>query len=260
MDQQTIKQLAAHLEDAELNARAIHKITDDYPDLDVETAYLINEEIRHRKESRGIKTVGIKIGLTSKAKMVQMGVGKPGFGYLYDYFACADGGEIEYDRLIHPKVEPEIAFVTSKELKGPGCHIGTVLSSLEFVMPAMEIIDSRFENFRFDLPSVAADNSSSSRFVTGGRHRKVEEVELKTLGVVMETNGDIIATGAGGAVLDHPANAVATLANMLAEKGRTIPAGTFIMTGAITAAQAVHKGDNVSVHYQGLGTISCRFV
>ena len=143
VDQQTIETLAARLEDAERNAQAIHKITDDYPDLDVPTAYRINEEIRRRKESRGHKVVGIKIGLTSKAKMAQMGVGKPGFGYLFDYFACPDGGEIPLEQLIHPKVEPEIAFVTGKELSGPGCHIGTVLSSIDFVMPAMEIIDSR---------------------------------------------------------------------------------------------------------------------
>lgn len=260
MDQQVIAKLAELLEDAELNARPIHKITDDYPELDVATAYLIMEEIRRRKEARGHKTVGIKIGLTSKAKMAQMGVGKPGYGYLFDYFARADGGEIECDQLIHPRVEPEIAFVTARELKGPGCHIGTVLAALEWVMPALEIIDSRYENFRFDLPSVAADNSSSARFVTGGQPRRVEDIDLKTMGVVLEINGETLATGAGGAVLDHPANAVAVLANLLAEKDRVIPAGSFIMTGAITAAMPVKRGDQVAVHYQGLGSLSCRFV
>ncbi len=256
----TIRELAEFLEDAEINAREVTKITDSHPDMTLQEAYAVCEEIRRIKEARGIRMVGYKMGLTSRAKMDQMGVSRPGRGYLFDYFAVPDGGDIDTSKLIHPKVEPEIALVTKAPLRGPGCTIGDVLAATDFAIPAMEVIDSRYENFRFDLVSVIADNSSSSRFVTGGRARDVRELDLKTLGVVMEKNGQIVAMGCGAAVLRHPASAVAMLADMLAEENAEVPAGTFVMTGGITAAVAVEAGDNVTVHYQDLGSISARFV
>ena len=260
MDQATKAELAELLEAAELEAHEVVKITDQHPDLTLGEAYEICDLIRDNKLSRGIKQVGFKMGLTSKAKMDQMGVNRPGFGYLFDYFAIPDGGEINTAELIHPKVEPEIAVVLKTALKGPGCTIADVFAAIDFVLPAMEVIDSRYENFRFDLVSVIADNSSSSRFVTGGQSATVDEIDMKTMGVVMEINGEVVALGAGAAVIGHPANAVAMLANSLAEKGEEVPAGSFIMTGALTAAHAVSPGDSVTVSYQGLGSISARVV
>ena len=244
----------------ELNAYEVTKITDDYPDITWDEALDVQWEIRRRKEARGNKIVGLKMGLTSMAKMRQMGVETPCYGFLADYFSIPDGGEVKISELIHPKVEAEVAFVTKKELSGPGCHIADVLSATDFIVPAVEIIDSRYKDFKFDLKSVIADNSSSSRFVTGGRMLPVEELDLKTIGVVMEINGEIVELGAGAAILGHPAASIAMLANMLAERGEVIPAGTFIMAGAITAAVAVKAGDNVTVRYQDLGTVSMRFV
>lgn len=259
LDQKTIESLAEHLENAELEAKDVIKITDDYPDLDWKDAYDIQWEIRRRKESRGHRIAGLKMGLTSWAKMKQMGVETPIYAFLADYFSLPDGSEVKTDELIHPKVEAEIAVVTNKVLRGPGCHIADVMSSIEYVIPAVEIIDSRYRDFKFDLKSVIADNASSSRFVTGGCVKKIEDLDLKTLGVVMEKNGKVVEVGAGAAVLGHPAASVAMLANMLAERGEEIPAGTFIMTGGITAAVAVEKGDAISVRYQDLGTVSMVF-
>jgi 2-oxo-3-hexenedioate decarboxylase len=179
---------------------------------------------------------------------------------LADYFSVPEGGEIKIDELIHPKVEAEIAFVTKTALKGPSIHIGDVLRATDFIIPAVEVIDSRYKDFKFDLKSVIADNSSSCRFITGGRMARLEDVDLKNLGVVMEINGEIVATGAGAAVLGHPAASVAMLANMLGERGEEIPAGTFIMTGGITAAVTVNKGDSINIRYQGLGSITAKFV
>ncbi|MCU7810268.1 MAG: 4-oxalocrotonate decarboxylase, partial [Candidatus Thiodiazotropha sp. (ex Notomyrtea botanica)] len=156
--------------------------------------------------------------------------------------------------------ESELAFVTKAPLKGPGCHIGNVLAATDFVIPAVEIIDSRYENFRFDLISVIADNASSSRFVLGGQMADPADVDMRTLGVVMEKNGQVVELGAGAAVLGHPAASVALLANMLGERGEEIPAGTLILTGGITAAVAMEKGDSLNVRYQGLGSVGMRFV
>jgi 2-oxo-3-hexenedioate decarboxylase len=260
LDQATIAALAEQLESCELQARDTTKITDAHPDMDWDDAYAIQGEIARRKTARGCRIVGFKAGLTSHAKMKQMNVATPVFGFLADSFAVPDGGEIKVSELIHPKVEPEIAFVTKSALKGPGCHIGTVLAATDFVMPAIEVIDSRYRDFKFDLKSVIADNCSASRFVVGGCISPAEDIDLRTVGIVMESNGRIVALGAGAAVLGHPAAAIAMLANLLGARGEEIPAGSLILSGAITEAVAVKAGDNVTLRVQGLGSVGLRFV
>jgi len=260
LNREQIEAAANHLEKAELDACEITKLTEDYPYMSFQDAFDIQWEIRRRKESRGHHIVGMKMGLTSWVKMEQMGVDHPCYGFLADYFSVPDGGEIKMAELIHPKVEAEIAFVTNKELKGPGITIADVLAATDFVLPAVEIIDSRYRDFKFDLKSVIADNSSSVRFIAGGQMTRPDDIDLKNFGVVMEINGEVVATGAGAAVLGHPAASVAKLANMLGERDEAIAPGTFIMTGGITAAIQVAQGDNVCVHYQGMGSVSGRFV
>ena len=258
--QEVIAKLAEHLETCELEARDTTKITDEYPDMDWDDAYAIQDEIRRRKVARGCKIVGLKAGLTSHAKMKQMGVSTPCFGFLADYFSVPEGGECKVSELIHPKVEPEIAFVTNKPLRGPGCHIGNVLAATDFVMPGIEVIDSRYRDFKFDLKSVIADNTSAVRFVLGGRALSVSEVDLRTVGIVLEKNGEPVAFGAGAAVLGHPASAIAMLANHLGARGEEIPAGTLILSGGITEAIAVKAGDSVCLRVQGMCSVGMRFV
>ncbi len=260
LDQNQVAALAEHLESAELGARAVPKITDEHPAMDFRDAYDVQYAIRQRKEERGSRIVGLKMGLTSRAKMKQMGVETPIYGFLADYFQKPENGEIDTAALIHPKVEAEIAFVTRAPLRGPGCHAGSVLAATDFLLPAVEIIDSRYEHFRFDLVSVVADNASSSRFVTGSGMLDPRAADLRTLGVVLEKNGEIVETGAGAAVLGHPASSIALLANMLAEREREIPAGSVILSGGITAAVAVEPGDNVCARVQGMGPVSMRFI
>ena len=187
LDTKVVAALAEHLENAELKAKDVTKITDDHPEMDWDDAYAIQDEIRRRKESRGSKIVGLKAGLTSFAKMKQMGVATPVFGFV-------------------------------------------------------------------------ADNTSSSRFVVGGRMRHLSDLDLSTLGVVLEKNGEIVTMAAGAAVLGNPLAAVAMLANHLAGRDQEIPAGTLIMTGGVTEAIPVTAGDNVSSRFQDLGTVSIRFV
>lgn len=260
LNRSEIEQLAEHLENAELQAYEVTKITDDYPNMTMADASDVQWEIRRRKEARGNKIVGMKMGLTSWAKMKQMGVEKPCYGFLADYFSLPDGAEVPMDELIHPKVEAELAFVTNKDLSGPNVTVEQVLDATELVVPAVEIIDSRYKDFKFDLIRVQADNSSSTRFVLGSHSAKPEDFDWSTLGVVMQKNGEIVELGAGAAVLDNPAASVAMLASMLHERDEIIPAGTFIMTGGVTAAVLVERGDSICVRYQGLGTVTMRFV
>lgn len=260
LDSATIARLAEHLENAELQAHDVVKITDDHPDMDWDDAYAIQDEIRRRKLARGNKIVGLKCGLTSYAKMKQMGVETPCFGFVTDYGSVPDGGEVKVSELIHPKVEPEICFVLKHALKGPGCHIGAVLAATDFVMPGIEVIDSRYRDFKFDLKSVIADNTSAARFVVGGQTLPAEGVDLRTLGVVLEKNGEIVTLASGAAVLGHPAAAVAALVNHLGARGEEVPAGTLILSGGITEAVAVKPGDHINLRIQHLGSVSLKFI
>ena len=192
LNQATIEKLAEHLENAELQAYEVTKITDDYPNMTFTDATDVQWEIRRRKMSRGHKIVGLKMGLTSWSKMKQMGVEMPCYGFLADYFSLPDGAQVPFDELIHPKVEAEIAFVTNKELSGKNLTVEEVLAATELVVPAVEIIDSRYKDFKFDLTSVQADNSSSTRFVVGSHAAKPEDFDWSTIGVVMQKNGEIM--------------------------------------------------------------------
>ena len=256
----TIAQLAEHLDNCQRNAQDTPKITDQHPDMDWDDAYAIQDAILARHLGRGARVIGLKAGLTSHAKMKQMGVETPVFGFLVDEYSVLEGAEVKVSELIHPKVEPEIAFVLKHALRGPGCHIGAVLAATDFVMPGIEVIDSRYRDFKFDLKSVVADNTSASRFVVGGQPLRPNELGLRTVGVVLEKNGEPVALGAGAAVLGHPAAAIAMLANHLGARGQEIPAGSLILSGGITEAVAVAAGDNVCLRVQGMGSVSLRFV
>ena len=259
LDKNTIAALAEHLESCQLQARDTAKITDLHPGMDWDDAYAVQDEILRRKLARGARVVGYKAGLTSHAKMKQMGVATPVFGFLVDEFVVPEGAELKSSELIHPKVEPVICFVTRAELRGPGCHIGAVLAACDFVLPGIEVIDSRYRDFKFDLKSVVADNTSAARFVVGGRIASARELDLRTLGMVLEKNGEPVAFGAGAAVLGHPAAAVAMLVNHLGRRGRALPAGSLVLSGGITEAVSVQAGDHVTLRMQHLGSVSLRF-
>ncbi|HDR9095744.1 TPA: 2-oxo-3-hexenedioate decarboxylase [Burkholderia vietnamiensis] len=259
LDSTTIAGLAEHLESCHLQARDTNKITDEHVQMTLDDAYAVQDTLLARKLTRGARLVGWKAGLTSPAKMKQMGVTAPCFGFLVDEFAVPNAGEIEHIRLIHPKVEPEICFVLKHALKGPGCHIGAVLAATDFVLPGIEVIDSRYRDFKFDLPSVIADNTSASHFVIGDQTARPDLLDLRTLGVVLERNGWPVALGAGAAVLGHPAAAVAMLANHLGARGQELPAGALVLSGGVTEAVAIEAGDHVSLRVQGLGSVSVRF-
>ncbi|MGB0747662.1 MAG: 2-oxo-3-hexenedioate decarboxylase [Magnetospiraceae bacterium] len=260
LSREDIVRLCERVEGAQTGAYAIRKLTDEYPDMTLEDGYAVQTELRRRFLAQGHRLVGWKAGLTSKAKMAQMGVDVPSIGFLTDRMARPENSAVTVSDLVHPRVECEIAFVTKADLTGPGCTAELVLAATDYVLPAIEIIDSRFSGFKFDLESVIADNGSSARFVGGGRARYADDLDLRTLGVVLEKNGEIVALGAAAAVLGHPAEAVAMLVNILHDLGETLPAGSFVMSGGITEAIPVEPGDNVVARFQELGSVGIRFV
>lgn len=258
LDVSAIEKMTGIVADAQANAHTIAKLTDSYPDMTIEDGYAVQDALLARWEDQGRVLVGLKAGLTSKAKMDQMGVTEPSFGMLMGDTVDPDGGIVPTDRLIHPRVEAEIAFVTKAELAGPEVSIEDVLAATDFVQPAIEIIDSRFEKFKFDLVSVIADNGSSARFVMGGRPRRPQDVDLRTIGMVLEKNGEVVGMASSGAVLGHPARSMQMLVAWLHGRGRTLPAGSIVLTGGATEAVAVASGDAIVARYQGMGSISVR--
>lgn len=257
MDKEKIVELANYTHNAEKEKREIIKITHElYPDLSIEESYLIQEELIRQKLAEGKKIVGPKMGITSEAKMKQMNVTDPIYGYVFDDMIVNEGETILIDDYIHPKVEPEIGFLLKRDLEGPGITALDVLRATEYVFPAIEIIDSRYENFNFTLPDVIADNTSAAGAVFGTQLKRPETLELDVIGVTLSINGEIRALGAGAAVLGHPANSAARLANMLSKKGEKVKAGEPILTGGLTAAVALEPGDYVCAKYGGLGEVS----
>jgi 2-oxo-3-hexenedioate decarboxylase len=260
LERDAIVRLCERIEGAQKRAYAIPKLTDEYPGMTMDDGYAVQAELRRRFIEQGHRHIGWKAGLTSRAKMQQMGVDVPSIGFLTDRMARPENSPITTSDLVHPRVECEIAFVTKDDLVGPGCTADQVLEATDYVLPALEIIDSRFSGFKFDLESVVADNGSSARFVGGGCPRRVDDINLRTTGVVLEKNGEIVAMGAGAEVMDHPAQAIAMMVNILHHLGEKLPAGSFVMSGGITAAISVKPGDCVIARYQGLGSVSTRFI
>ncbi len=252
--------LADRIEAAQRDARAIAKLTDDFPALTLADGYAVQLELRRRFVQQGRRQVGWKAGLTSKAKMLQMGVAVPSIGFLLADMARPESSAVRTDDLLHPRVECEVAFVTSKLLAGDQVTREEVLAATDFVVPALEIIDSRFSGFKFDLQSVVADNGSAARYVTGGRARDPKDLDLSSLGVVLEKNGEAVAMSATSAVMGHPADAVALLVKVLHELGQTLPAGSFVMSGGITEAVPVKAGDHMLARFQELGSVGVRFI
>lgn len=255
-----IDALAERLDTAALTGRAIDKITDDVPDMSWADAYAIQRRLRTREQARGARVVGVKAGLTSFAKMQQMGVSEPVMGYLTDRGSLGADCTVVVADLIHPRIEAEIAFRLRAPLKGPGCHIAAALAAIETVHVAAEIIDSRYRDFRFDLKSVIADNTSAARYATGSGVAMRPGMDLADLGIVMEKNGAVVATASGAAVLGHPAASLAMLADLAAVQGEEIAAGALVLTGGATEAVAVAAGDVVTIRCQQLDPITIHFI
>src|SRR5699024_2165535 len=194
---------------AERDAHEVIKITDEITELTIEQAYDIQDGLLEQRLSENkTKTVGIKLGLTSKAKQEMMGVDEAIYGYLHEDMLAHEWEPINMSELIHPKIEPEIAFFIDEDIVGENITEEDILKATKYVAPAMEVIDSRYKDFRFTLVDVVADNCSSSKFVVGSKLTVPDSVDLGNIGMVMSKNGSVEQTGTSSAVLGHPLKAM----------------------------------------------------
>ncbi|GEQ77290.1 2-hydroxypent-2,4-dienoate hydratase [Comamonas testosteroni] len=240
--------------------QAIEPLSARHPEITIADAYAIQQRMLARRLEAGECVVGKKIGVTSRAVMDMLGVFQPDFGWLTDGMVFNEGEAVSASSLIQPKAEGEIAFLLKKTLQGPGVTAADVLAATEGVMACFEIVDSRISDWKIKIQDTVADNASCGVFVLGDRLVDPRDVDLGTCGMVLEKNGEIVATGAGSAALGHPANAVAWLANTLGAHGIALEAGEVVLSGSLAAMVPVKAGDNLRVSIGGIGGCSVRFI
>ena len=260
MNQPSLQALGDELYTALTSQQTIEPLSTRHPDLTIEDAYAIQQHLLARRIAQGERVIGKKIGVTSEAVMNMLGVFQPDFGWLTDGMVYNEGEAIPASSLIQPKAEGEIAFLLKKTLKGPGVTAADVIAATQGVMTCFEIVDSRIRDWKIKIQDTVADNASCGVFVLGDRLVDPRDVDLGTCGMVLEKNGEIVATGAGAAALGHPANAVAWLANTLGALGIALEAGEVILSGSLAAMVPVKAGDNLRVPIGGIGSCSVRVV
>jgi len=245
-----ITELAARLSKAIADRTAIDQLSDDAPDLDLAAGYAIQRVLR---EQAG-PLAGWKLGVTSRAKQAQVGVSDPIFGFLAGANALDLGEPLQTGELIQPRAEPEIVFVMGRDLAGPHVTAVDVLAATSGVAVGIEILDSRYRDYRFTMADVCADNTSAGRFVVGAPV-PVAGIDLRLVGVVLERNGEVVGTASGAASLGHPAAAVAWMVRTMAADGEGLRAGEVILSGGLTAATPVSPGDVVVASIDRLGSV-----
>ena len=247
-----ISEAARIVDEAARTATEIAQFSDTTP-LTNDEGYAIQALSMQRRYGRGEKRVGMKMGLTSRAKMVQVGVSDMIWGRLTDAMREEEGATVSRARFVHPRAEPEIAFLMKKPLSGKVSAL-EAMAAVEAVAPAIEIIDSRYKAFKFDVGDVIADNSSSSGFVIG--QWASPDTDIANLGLVLSVNGQAREIGSSAAILGHPVRSLVAAARMVAEQGERLEAGDIVLAGGATAAVAMDVGMAISLEVQGLGTVA----
>jgi len=266
LDPKIRQALADRLHEAERARTQIRQISLEHPDITLDDAYAIQALWVDRKIAEGRVVKGHKIGLTSRAMQQSSQIDEPDYGTLFDDMFYGDGSEIPASRFIVPRVEVELAFILGKTLRGPDVTLFDVYDAVEYVIPALEIIDARSHNVDPDSKrprkvfDTIADNAANAGVVLGGRPVRIGEFDLRWVGAIMSRNAVIEETGIAAGVLNHPANGVVWLANKLAKHGVALEKGETILSGSFTRPIAARAGDTFAVDYGPLGSVNCHFV
>lgn len=237
----------------------IPPLTATYEGMALDDAYAVQQLQISALLERGRTIKGHKVGLTSAAMQKLLGVSEPDYGHLLDDFFYLEHMPIPSSRFLQARIEPEVAFVLKKPLQGPGVTVSEAISAVDYVLPALEIVDSRIENWKIGLFDTIADNASSAAVVLGSMPTPLADVDLRLMGAVMHKNGQVAGTGAGGAVLGSPINSLVWLANTVGARGVVLDAGHVILPGAVCAMVPVAAGDTVTATFAGLGSVTARF-
>lgn len=259
LDEQTHVKIADELHLAGRDRQPVPLLTARYPQMSIEDSYAVQRIWAQRQTEAGRRKAGHKIGLTSKAMQEATGIDEPDYGVIFDDQVHESGHVFAWERYTHPRIEMELAFVLKSELAGPGIGIFDVLRATEYVVPALEILDSRIEMEGRTITDTISDNAALGAMVIGGTPVAPDAVDLRWVAGMLSRNQEIIETGVAAGVLNHPANGVHWLANRIAGHGDVLEAGEIILAGSFTRPLWVYQGDTVYADYGKLGTITCHF-
>jgi 2-oxo-hept-3-ene-1,7-dioate hydratase len=260
-----INHAAQRLHQAERSRTQIRQLSQEHPAISIDDAYAIQKAWIDIKVTEGRVIKGHKIGLTSRAMQSALNIDEPDSGVLLDDMFFADGGVVPADRFIATRVEAELAFIMKTRLAGPDCTLFDVLNATDFVMPALEILDTRIE--RVDRETKAtrkifdtiADNAANAGIVLGGRPLRPLDADLRWIGALCFKNGQLEETGLAAGVLNHPATAVAWLANKIAPHRLALEPGQVVLAGSFIRPIETRKGDTIQADYGPYGSVSCYF-
>ncbi|MES9681902.1 2-keto-4-pentenoate hydratase [Bacillus sp. AFS001701] len=255
----SVDELTILLQEAEESGVSIKALTEIFPGLTEREAYQIQLTNVEEKLKKGQKIIGKKIGLTSIAMQELLGVDEPDYGHLLTDMNIPNFGEVQVANMILPKVEAEIAFVLKKDLIGPNITFEDVVNATDYIVPALEVVDSRIENWKIRLEDTVADNASSCLFVLGNERFDVKDIDLPNVTMELYRNEELMNSGKGEAVLGNPIHCVAWLANKLSEFGISLNAGEIILSGALSAAINANAGDLFTAKFPLLGDVSISF-
>jgi 2-oxo-hept-3-ene-1,7-dioate hydratase len=265
LTQDDISAAAGRLHQAEQTRVQIRQLSQDCPEITIDDAYAIQKAWIEVKVAEGRIVRGHKIGLTSKAMQSALGINEPDSGVLLDNMFFADGGVVPGERFIATRIEAELAFVMKHRLAGPDCTLFDVLNATDFVVPALEILDTRIERVDPQTKSTRkifdtiADNAANAGIVLGGRPLRPLDADLRWIGALCYRNGQLEETGLAAGVLNHPATSVAWLANKIAPLGLALEPGQVVLAGSFIRPIETRKGDTIQADYGRYGSVSCYF-
>jgi 2-keto-4-pentenoate hydratase len=254
-----IQKAATALMEAEIEKKPIAPFTSSTEEISVDDAYNIQLYQIRQKVENGAAIVGKKIGLTSKAMQEMLNVNEPDYGHLLNDMMYGDGDTISLNKFIQPRIEFEIAFVLKKDLTGPGVTMNDVIEATDYVVPALEIIDSRIKDWQIKFEDTVADNGSSAGAIIGSTTVKLDNLDLAEVCMTVTRNGEFLDSASGSAVMGHPAAAVAWLANALGSYGISLNAGEVILSGALTKAIPIEAGDTFTAEFEHIGAVTATF-
>ena len=266
LDEAQIRRMAERLDQAERSRSQVGQFSKEAPDMTIDDAYAVQNAWVEMKLASGRTLKGHKIGLTSKAMQRSSNISEPDYGSLLDDMFFQDGADIPLDRFIVPRVEVELAFVLGKDLGGPNCTIFDVLAATDYVVPAIEIIDARIQQVDPETKvtrkvfDTISDNAANAGVVLGGRPFRPHDLDMRWVAAICYRNGVIEESGVAAAVLNHPANGPAWLANKLHPHGVTLKAGEIILGGSFIAPVPARAGDTFHADYGPCGSVAFRFV
>lgn len=249
-----VDEMASVLLDAYASGTPAPPLVDRYPDRGLDVAYRVQQRQVDRWVADGDRVVGHKVGLSSRAMQRMVGVDQPDFGHLTESMFHQEQMPIPHGTFIQPRIEPEIAFVLGAPLKGPGVTTADAIRAVDFILPALEIVDSRIADWKIGIFDTVSDNASSGGVILGSTPVSVHDVDLRLTGCNLYRNGELVATGAGGAVLGSPINSLVWLANTVGPLGTTLEPGHVVLPGSMTSAFSVSPGDVIVADIGGIGS------